>query len=465
MTSARNTFSQMWPLLLAVNLFLVFPVANGDLVFHFPKLIFLGGLVLCYGLFVANKRHNLTYRGPRTAVWLAGGYLVAGLLSNTALSSLPGITLLGWPGWNSGYFFHALLPIIILLSAVIGSSNEKMTGSAVRILFYSSVLMVAICVLEVLGFNPVLGNSFLKLLDPNTGVINASYPIATVGNSGVVAGFWLLVAPLPLLLPAGRRQTLWHAVNALGIATTHSKTVLLIYLVFLIGITILNKALFYRNILFALCAACTYQAILPANAFLAAHGYATERNAKAKTLDPSSYNGSFSNRLLIYTSVFRMWQDRPLTGWGYETMQMKFYDYLTQPEYQTFIQPVMNPKPNQTVRRFGAMHVLVDKAKPNVAKKMQYFDIVKPHNAYLEELYSNGLLAFGLLVAFYGSILVYIWKYRTRISLILLTSGVLYGVYLNMWFTNMAITPLACLLLGLALANTRTAKAEARVLA
>ncbi len=383
-------------------------------------------------------------------------YILSAGLSNTVLSSLPGITILGYKNWSTGYYFSALC-VLLLIAVTVKTKTES--GKSINGIpyFIFTIILLFICLSENLGFNVLLGSDWFLYQGKPLTLSSTSYPIAGIGNSGLLSGLWILLIPLPLL--ALKRSVwiylTWTALIAIGLGSVHSKSSLLVYAVFSIAqcLWMLRRKQFFMSFWCILTLSIGYAA-LPilqvANRSLFQQGIVERLNSQVYNPSSKDYGLSAGSRLTIYKSTASLIFMRPLMGWGYETLQEHFFDELSNTEYQKFIGQVVKPKPDETVRRFGNVHVTVKKSKPDVGISAQAFTIVKPHNTVLEEIYSNGIIGFAFIAgAFFFSVRK-ILRQRNRTALVLLTSCTLYFVYLMFWFTSPGVTTFAAILFGLA---------------
>ncbi|MFB9990638.1 O-antigen ligase family protein [Deinococcus oregonensis] len=455
---------------LALFMFFV-PNFSGDQIFQLDKIYLLTTFLVLFGGVIFLTRQNYRNALTKPVFFLLLGYMIWTYFTNTLLSSHPEYTLIGWPKWYGGYFFHALLTILFLMSGLLSRIRPKIpTFTYIDVLFFFSILLCLLCILEMLGFNPILGSKWLALLGAKVSDTSSmSYPTVTLGNSGWVAGMWLLLAPLPFLLKQNRptQVILWHTVNALGIASTHSKAVLGIYVVMHIGAVIWSLRKKTRNVLFtsllSICIACLgLSALRAANTLLYRAG-APVRDANKIIFNAANYEGSLTDRLIIYKSTLKLIQERPLQGWGYETLHYNFYRPLSESDTTAFISRVLPPKKDEIVHLKGNFIYTTPKDQPSTITQAQIYFMVKPHNALLEEWYSNGLIGLGLILSALVLCVRQILRNGGFEEKILLLSCVLYGAYLMLWFTTIGVTPLAVVLLAFALRGSQPSPTTVKV--
>ncbi len=432
------------------------PQASSDIILTFSKMILVALTLTLVGSIWFLDRARLRHSLPTSALIFFLLYLVSSFLSNTVFSSMPSYTLLGYKNWSTGYYFSALC-ILLLIISTLRYDKRRIVGFTYKPFFFMTLVLLFICISEILGFNVLLGSSWFRFNGEPLSLSKTSYPIAGVGNSGLLAGVWLLLAPLPLLVVKKNKIVyyLWTLCIAIGLGSCHSKSTLLIYSIFVI----IQGAYFLKSKNFILIFWCILTVIvsyssLPifqaSNIFLYKYGLVNRKNADNFNPSSKDYSLSVRNRIIIYKSTAKLIAQRPMVGWGYETLQEKFFDTLNQSDYLYFISSVMQQKEDETVKRFGNLHILVKKANPKVGISAQVFTIVKPHNTVLEEIYSNGLIGFVLLASGLAVCVAFILKRRNRVALIFLTCCSIYTVYLMFWFTTAGVTTFAAILFGLA---------------
>lgn len=451
------TSRTFWLISVILICVIMIPVNNGDWLFSFPKIILFASIILLSGITIFLNRDKLISRIGKIPLYLLLSYLAWTLMTNTILSSQPDYTLLGWIHWYGGYFTNSLYVILILLAATTTARATSDKGKWIGILAIFSIFYASICFLEVLGFNPLIGSSWFTLGAGALDLGSASYPVATIGNSGWVAGLWILISPLAFLLADRVRfGKIWQFSTAIGVASVHSKSVAILYILSVVVAIVYGRR--QKSIkaggLIYLAALCliglsSFGLIQSAASFLYDRNL-TSRPPVVATLDAGAYQSSFSGRLLIYKSTLRMISERPLQGWGLETLQSQFYEHLSQEEYIQFISPVVGLKDGEDVRRFGNLHVVVRKNNPGKVLRMQFFDVVKPHSIILEEIYSNGIVGAALVFSAIILIMARSLRYGGFQEKSLIIACVLYIIYASVWFYAIAVTPFFCVFLAFA---------------
>lgn len=136
-------------------------------------------------------------------------------------------------------------------------------------------------------------------------------------------------------------------------------------------------------------------------------------------------------------------------------MHYNFHRPLSESHTNAFISRVLPPKKDEIIHLKGNLIYATPKDQPNTVTQAQIYFMVKPHNALLEEWYSNGLIGLVLILSVLMLCVRQILQNGGFEEKILLLSCVLYGAYLMLWFTTIGVTPLAMVLLAFALRGSR----------
>ncbi|MDO4263152.1 MAG: O-antigen ligase family protein [Deinococcus sp.] len=436
----------------------VVPGANSEGYFQTGKLFVLAAVTLLTGTYLWLHRARFRFSAPRPVLWLALGYVAWMTLTNTLLSSQPGTTVLGWPGWRGGLLTNAMYWGLFLLMLHRPKDDHERRPWPLLLGFLALVSLWSTA--EFLGLRPWLGNTLLGAVQGDFRV--TAFPILTVGNSGWISGLWPLLAPLALVFARTRR---WAALLPtlalllLGVASTQGNLAALVFS----GLMVLFAGLTVRRSVPAalLLAAC---ALLPApvtsglvdlNAQLRSAGQVTAEQENQFTAQATGQ--TTSERLLIFTSGLRSAAERPLTGWGYETFHNNFYGHLSAQEREPLLRRIINAAPDEQVGMSG-LAVVARPADGSGAPRETTLLMVKPHNYLIEELYSNGFTALLFLVPLLGLLARELLRARTELTLFALLAWLGYGGYLMGWFLNPSVTPLALAILALGLRSADRAK-------
>lgn len=454
-----------WAVTAAAVALAVFPFLSDEWMIILIKLAVLTLAVLMAGAAAFLNRRQLHMALSRSSVLLLCLYLGWTLLTNTFFSSHPEYTLLGWTNWSGGWFTTFLFVTTLLLASLrwrahpAGQAGSKPGSDRwLTVLFSFSALFSVLCILEMLGFWPVVGAPWFSWgniqITPTKGW---SFPAVTIGNSVWVAGIWVLLAPLPYLAAARspRMALLWHALIAAGLASTHSKAALGLYAGMHVGVGIWAFLRTRRHELTAalLCLALTvftYPALRAANPLLYTAGIAGHLVDVTSEPTSSATISSFQGRLLIWKATSRLIAERPLTGWGAETLAHRFFQQFTPDEYQRYIRHELGVLPIQNVRREGSTHIVTSATDPEKVIRTEPFIMVKPHNALLEEIFTNGFPGLLLITSALGLIAWQILKRGGRRERVILSGIGMYLAFILFSFTLPAVTPLACVLLAFA---------------
>lgn len=467
-----------WATLAVLVALIITPYELNAGYFQLPKLILLGcGLSLGAAALFLN-RDQLTRTLPRVTIGLLIIYLLWITLTNTVWSSQPTYTLLGWRDWYGGWAAQTMYVLIFLMASF--RPRQHRTSTAVkdkaietenmaiitrrppRWLMVMACLTAVLClvsVLEMLGFNPLVGSQWFSWKGVSLTPAETGVPFATVGNSGWLAGLWVLMAPLPFLIQAksSRWLILWQTIIAVGVGATHSKAAIFLVCAMYIGWALKQwigrRESLRRTIVAAgliTITLSTTPALNNLNSELYKHHIVSRDNKIPAVTNAEVAVGSLGARILLSRGTWRLIKERPLTGWGLETIQHRFFGALTPEEYRQYMTPVLDLKEDDVVRNFGMMHLVTKREEPGAIKKLSYFEVVKPHNAVLEEIYSNGVIGFALLTIAIIPLIIQLLRSESRAAHLLLIAFFAYVIYLQVWFVLPAVTPLAYLLLAFA---------------
>lgn len=440
----------------ALTLLFVLPLSIPGGFFVLPKLAVTGLWLAVLAGVLFLDRGKYAFSMPRPILWLLTAYLAWGAISNLILSPYREFTLIGWPNWYSAFTLTVLIAAVFTVANFVRRDAETPTAPALRVLFGLSALVCGLSVLERLGFNPLIGGPWFVIPDLPKDFAPVS-PIVTVGNPGWLAGLWLLMLPLPFIKDVPSRLAVpWMLINAIGLASTSNKTSLYLGVVALAGFLAwrqLKKTNWSQGALLAAIALMLVASPLltETNKVLYSNGIASRLTSVA-AVDASAGSASLYNRVLIWKSALRLAAQRPLTGWGLDTLQMNFFEGMPKDDYRQIIAPVVNLKPDETVRSTGFLHMVFGPG--DTFRRMQFFTMVKPHNALVEELYSHGVVGLILLSAFLLACARFILQHGGSAEKLLLVACGLHSIYLLVWFTTIAVTPIAAALLGFAVAGS-----------
>ena len=457
-----------WVLFAFLNFFFFYRTTQADLV-HLSKLA-LQAFFAIYVFIYLILNHKIDWIKLKSDRKLMGIltisilYIVWITLTNTIFSSAPSYTLLGWQDWYSGYFLYLLLMIFFIYISI--SSKMSDFGSAIHLLFWLSISVAVLCSIEYMGFDIFLSSSLLqKTMHYVFSSSSASFPVLSVGNSGYIGSVWLILLPLPPLLQSQKKRTLsliWWVFLAIGLSATHSKIAIIVAIIFF-AIKFLNF-IRYKNvsgyIVMTLCMIISFYGsgfFEYTNAILY-NNHIVSRNIK-QNFDVAR---STKDRLYIWEGSINAWKARPITGWGLETLQNTFFDYVSQDTLDYYGKIFAAKKENESTRHFGNLIIIIPKYGKPIQLRRAYASNVKPHNYFIEELYSNGIIGLVFLIAFLVSTAIYCMTSGSKKSKLLLLGFGMYLIYLCGWFITIAVSPLAFILLGFAVHLAAQKRAEDR---
>ena len=437
----------------------VVPGANSEGYFQTGKMFVLLAVTLLTATSLWLNRARFRFSAPRPVLWLVLGYVAWMTLTNTLLSSQPGSTVVGWPGWRGGLLTNAGYWLLFLLMLCRPRDDREHRPWPLLLGFLALTSLWATA--EFLGLRPWLGNPLLGAVQGSFRV--TAFPILTVGNSGWISGLWPLLTPLALVFAQQRR---WAALLPtlalllLGVAATQGNLSALVFS----GLMLLFAGLTVRRSLPAalLLAAC---ALLPApvtSGLVDVSTWLQSRGAVAGQPQQNQFTAqtteqTTSERLLIFTSGLRSAAERPLTGWGYETFHNNFYGHLTEQEREPILRRIINAAPDEQVSMSG-LAVVARRTDGRGTPREATLLMVKPHNYLIEEVYSNGFTALLFLLPVLGLIVRELLRARTELACFALLAWLGYGGYLMGWFLNPSVTPLALAILALGLRSADRAR-------
>lgn len=437
------------------------PGANSEGYFQTGKLFFLAAVTLLTATHIWLNRARFRFSAPRPVLWLALGYVAWMTLTNTLLSSQPGTTLLGWPGWRGGLLTNAMywLLLLLMLYRPQGGVDRRPWRVLLGFLALSSLWATA----EFLGLRPWLGN---PLLDGVQGSFRVTaFPILTVGNTGWISGLWPLLTPLALVFARERR---WPALLPtlalllLGVASTQGNLSALVFaglMVLCAGLTVSSSVPAALLLLgCALLPAPVTSGLVGLNTWLQSTGTVAAQKDRSNQFNAQTTGQTTSERLLIFTSGLRSAAERPLSGWGYETFHNNFYSHLSAEEREPFLRKILKARPDEQVGLSGLS--AVTRPADGSAPRERTLLMVKPHNYLIEEVYSNGFTALLFLVPLLFLMARELLRARTELTLFALLAWLGYGGYLMGWFLNPSVTPLALAILALGLRSADRARAS-----
>ena len=457
-----------WIIFAFLNFFFFYKTAQADLI-HLSKLV-LQAFFAVYVLIYLILDHKIDWvklkldKKLMRILTICILYIIWITLTNTVFSSAPSYTLLGWQDWYSGYFLYLMLMLFFVYISI--SSKMSDFSAGIHLLFWLSIFVAILCSIEYMGFDILLTSSFLqKTMHYAFAFSSASFPVLAVGNSGYIGSLWLILLPLPLLLQSQKKWILsliWWVFLAIGLSSTHSKIAIIVAIVFFAikFLDFIRRKSTSGYIIMALCIVISFygSSFFEYTNTILYNKHIVSRNFK-QNFDVAR---STKDRLYIWEGSINAWKTRPLTGWGLETLQNTFFNYVSQDTLDYYGKVFAARKENESTRHFGNLLVIVPKYGKPVQLRRAYTSNVKPHNYFIEELYSNGIIGLALLIAFLISVANYCLISGSRESKLLLLGFGMYLVYLCGWFITIAISPLAFILLGFAVHLAAQKRAEDR---
>uniref|UniRef100_UPI0025F3E5F0 O-antigen ligase family protein n=1 Tax=Deinococcus sp. TaxID=47478 RepID=UPI0025F3E5F0 len=327
-------------------------------------------------------------------------------------------------------------------------------GLAALILVFNGLVIA-----EYLGFRPLA-----SITEAHT-TLSTVYPAVTVSYRGQVAGVCVLLALLPLGWFRDRysdwRFWLLFLVGVVGLGCTTNSSATLGFVVSMLLFMLLSwNRLGRKNLvclllipLAALVAMNAYRPLMTFSQALYAAG-AAPAQANAKDLRDTK---TLSIRLRLWEAGLHLFAARPLLGWGPQTYNHHWFDYLPDEKVKETFRMELGLAPTLALTRQGNS---VSYTGPDGKPAQMALNYVAPHNAFVDLLYSQGLaglLSFTLLLVAVARLVV--GRLGRAGALALLPVGG-YLIYLSAWFITVPSTGLAAMLLGMVVAEARGAEAR-----
>lgn len=355
------------------------------------------------------------------------------------LSPLSGYAFLGHPGSQFG-----TIMLILSYSAALVYYRFSERVLVLKTIMFTTIAMGILAVIEAIGFRP-----FVQWLHSPL----AQYPLTTVGLRQHLAGWFSIVALLPIFFYRERaKDTLfWVAMvlGLLGIALTTSSAAsigvgvgLLIYMLW----GIMSK---YWKI-----------PVLLLSLFLIFVSYAPNTSksiAHFFRLNPpgfKDYNSdvTLKTRLYLWKSAFNLTLKRPIFGWGDETFPYYAFDGLTYAEGEDLIRKEKGFNSHYVIKHRGSSYIAYrDDFPPNTpGRDGQYGTLlyVRAHDLFFDELYAHGFLGFLIFLS-----LIFLYFKRLYVNygkdfIFLLIVLLPYGIFLMAWFYIVPLAPIFMILLA-----------------
>lgn len=372
------------------------------------------GIYLLVGHLVGHPRWTITL--AEIPLWL---FVLAALVSSW-VSVDARLTFFGAPGRHEGLL--ALLAYCVLYFVGVhffGSEREFRVLAMVA----GGVAVVTI------GYG--LSRLFLPPLFPNEAILKELYDtlgyrraFSTLGNPVTFGGYLALMVPLLGglgLASSGRGRVFWWSAMGLGYATLFVTFTRAAWLAVLIGTGVLVLAVGPRRFrpgrrLAVAAIAITVLAVGLTKVVI------TPAQLTSRTLSLFEGSGSVSQRMYIWGRTVEVIRQRPVLGWGLETLRDVFpYERIG------------------LTKHFGLRPTLIDEA----------------HNDILQMAVSIGIPGAGIYLLLWGAILeaaVRLWR-RTSGTARFLVAGwlgalIAYFVQAQFSYSTVAIAPIVWILAG-----------------
>ena len=346
-------------------------------------------------------------------------WLILSLIS-CILSANPYISFWGTPTVEMGWIHQFLCVILFFLAQKIKLERKHWTWLSISLL-----LMVMLTLLEAIGFRPLfwLSNS-------------TAPPATTIGQRGHLAGWFAVAAGVSLYRNA------WPSLvfAGVGIVLCNNTASLLGFVV----ASFLWMCLNFKN----------YSSIIKLfiiNIFFLVSFSIYSQNNKIlcdkMSLTHCTYNkqgvesniNSLHDRVVFWKAALKMFAERPLLGWGNEQFEGEWFDFVPKAEQDSLAKVLIGVPKDVKIIRVENSNLYVYMAGKNMTTGI--VSNPHPHNFFIEELQSHGVLGFLSLIF----ALMYLLKNKPR----LLIASAPYAVYLLGWFLLISVAPIFSVFMGI----------------
>ena len=319
------------------------------------------------------------------------------------------------------------------------------------------IIINLLTIAEYLGFRPLapIVEKYITL--------NSPFPAVTVGLRGHLAGMLVLLSLLPLYwfrdrLNDWRFWTLF-ILGCVGLGCTSNSSTYVGMAVTLTAFLWLNRHdLKWTVLLVPVVALLSMSAYLPLASGIRSLNAWGWLHIKADSKDLTS-SGTLQTRLLLWESAARMGAARPILGWGPQTFNNHWYDYLSKAKGDKLFRLELGLNPSQKMVRINDSIAFKDK---NGQTQPRYLNYVSPHSGMFDLFYSQGLVGSILFIASCVSLIKYLQRRTGKTAFYALFPFLAYSVYLLAWFTTVPVTGLACIVLGLLVAELKSMSGSQR---
>lgn len=340
--------------------------------------------------------------------WIVCVFISAGMAPDSKQA------LMGSPWRQVGAFQLSLAAILFMIAQSVTLEYKQW-----QVLTAGFIAVFAITVLEAFGFRPLylLPESF-------------SYPAATFGHRGLLAGFYILVAGIALV----KNNYAIFLISGLGIALCNNTSAIIGYVILALVWVYTHRKQRVTLLVYMSIAVFVFFGISNINTLcksLNLSNCISTKNGKTDNI------GSVNDRLLLWKASIKMFEERPAFGWGDSQYSSNWYYYLPLEERDYLLSRLLGATDSSTINGVFPTFSYVDSKG---LRKSTTLDVIEPHNYAIQELQSHGLVGFGFLIFFLLSFL----RHSPRASFALLG----YGLYLLAWFPVFEVLPIAALLIG-----------------
>ena len=306
---------------------LLWPFENAALIFTTPRLILVFFFIIVMPIIKVrnNKTTHLkdlpgNFAKQPKYVWALLLFTLS-IIPSVLLSPDVGHALFGSIDFQTGGLFIFTISIIFLIY-----STGPMVPNYGLILL--GIILNVVVILEYIGFRP------LSFVTSAYHPLSTSFPAATIGHRGQLAGL-LVLFPLLALAWFRKKYTDWkfYSLFTLSIAglgcTTNSSALIGLVAALSVFCFIKFKDLGLKIIpiiILVMISYNSYQYFKPLNSYFYELGWVSAKS-DAKSIEDTT---TLSTRLILWKAAIRMFEVRPVFGWGPQLFNQYWFSYFTE---------------------------------------------------------------------------------------------------------------------------------------
>ncbi|MFC4454526.1 O-antigen ligase family protein [Deinococcus sonorensis] len=401
------------------------------------RMYLLIALLAVVGLWLLIQRGVAPARRWPLAGMLAALYVVWLVLASV-WSVDPATAFLG----ASSIRFGSVMQLLSLLVGVVYAAYAQPRWTA-RALSVTTAVMLLFTVLETLGLRPL--EAWIRSSTP-------IYPAGTVGFRQYLGGWYAIMALAPVYFYRRERRDAWFWVwlvaglVGLGLCTTTAATLGVgVCLLLWLGAGAAQRQ--WRTPLAALLVYAVSILALPA----LTTSTATSLGRTAPAYKSYDSTGSFRPRLYLWKGAWSAFLERPITGWGDETLAGQVFTHLSPDDARSLFRAELGIPAQNQITYTGNSYTVTDAATGQTRSGALLYP--RAHDVVFDMLYSHGLVGFLLLLGLIWTALRRVAREGRASLLSFLVSALPYPIYLLAWFFVPTVTPMFLIVVGAMLAD------------